>query len=97
MIKDCSQDNLEKEKDSNISSNRNKIAMTSNILSHLVNRNGIAIAEKLSHFVMSTPCGNELKLDCNDYFVVNFRNFKTAPKVSGNRFVHPLDEGVLPF
>lgn len=79
--------------ESNISSNAKMIATTSNIASYLANRNGIAIAEKLSRFVISTPCGDELKLDCNDYFVVNFRNVKTTPKVGGNRFVHPLDEG----
>ena len=69
------------------------IRTTSHIASKLAIDNSMAIAKQLSRFVASTPCGEMMKCDWNDYFLVHFRNVKTAAKADHPKSVQPLYEG----
>lgn len=67
------------------------IPTTKHVASKAALQRGVQIAQKLANFVDFTPTCDKLKRDCNDFFLVNYRNVKSTSKRGGDRTVHPLE------
>ena len=69
-----------------------KATTTSHVGSKVALERGVLIAHRLASYVELTPTGNDMKRDCNDFFLVNFRNVKSTTVKGGDRNVHPLED-----